>query len=334
MKAIFRPRLVVLFLGDIFFLAFALWLSLFLRSFQIPTARLLEAYALPFVFLSILSVCVFFVAGLYESRFVIFPRRALSITLLISQIVNTFIAALFFFFVPLFGLAPKTILLIYLIVSFVLILLWRIFLFPRLGLQTREVALVVGEGPEVDDLVKALTDAPHALARIVEVIRPSEKGLSERVSGALALHTPRFVIADFSDERVDTAFSPLYNLLTQGISFFNALDLYEEIFGRVPLSQINDKWLAQHVSAYSRVLYDFTKIGVDISVSFVLGCISLLLYPFIALAILIEDGFPIFIAQDRVGKDNLLVRIYKFRSMSGNDNGNYVNGTSALHVTK
>lgn len=334
MKTVFRPRLMVLFLGDIFFLGFSLWLSLFLRAFQIPGTALLAAYAFPFLFLAILSVGVFFIAGLYESRSVIFPRRTLSITLLIAQIVNTLIAALFFFFVPIFGVTPKTVLLIYLIVSFFLVLCWRVFLFPRLGLQVRESAIVVGEGKEVEELVQALRGAPHALAYIAAVVAPSQETLSSTIANALAEYKPRFVIADFSDKRVDAAFPSLYNLLAQGICFFDASALYEEVFGRVPLSHINDTWLAQHVSSYSRILYDFTKMAIDILAGFVLACVSLVFYPFIALAILLEDGFPIFIAQDRVGKNNVLVRIYKFRSMSGNDNGHYVNGATTLRVTK
>ncbi len=335
METIFRPRTLVLFLGDIFFFIFALWLSLFLRTFRVPSEALLASYIPPFLFLFIVWIVVFFIAGLYESRSIIFPRRAISATLFIAQTVNVIFAALFFFLFPVFGIEPKTILFIYLIISFLSVSAWRLVLFPRLGLQKTEAAIVIGEGKEIDELIKVLANAPLAPARVAAVIRPSAGQVSKGISSAVDFYQPRFIIADFSDTRVAAAFPELYNFLSRGIRFFDGMELYEEIFGRVPLSQIDDMWLARNVSRYAHVLYDAVKSLMDILLGTLLGCISLLLYPFIALAIISEDGFPVCIVQDRVGEDNKLVRIYKFRSMSGNDNGKYgVSGSSALHVTK
>ncbi len=334
MKTVFRSHTLVLFIGDIIFLAFALWITLLLRDLRLPTEALLSAYLLPFIFLCIVWIGVFFIAGLYESRSIIFERRTLSYTLLVAQIFNVTLAAVFFFLVPVFGIAPKTILLIYLIVSFLFIFFWRIFLFPQLGLQKLEVALVIGEGREIQDLVSALEMAPHAPTRIVATLDPNGTNLSHIVNDAIEKYNPRFIIADFADTRIAAAFPTLYNFLYRGIRFFDAMELYEEVFGRVPLSQINEKWLVHNVSRYVHVLYDFSKEIVDRCGGILLGLISLLLYPFISIAILLEDGFPIFITQDRVGENNQIIRIYKFRSMSGNDNGNYnVSGATTLHVT-
>jgi lipopolysaccharide/colanic/teichoic acid biosynthesis glycosyltransferase len=41
----------------------------------------------------------------------------------------------------------------------------------------------------------------------------------------------------------------------------------------------------------------------------------MLLYPFLALAIKIEDGGPVFYSQDRVGKGGRIFKLYKFRTM-------------------
>lgn len=57
-------------------------------------------------------------------------------------------------------------------------------------------------------------------------------------------------------------------------------------------------------------------------VSRIIALVSLLLLlPFfllVALLIIIEDGFPIFFKQKRVGKDFTFFEIYKFRSMKNN----------------
>jgi O-antigen biosynthesis protein WbqP len=42
------------------------------------------------------------------------------------------------------------------------------------------------------------------------------------------------------------------------------------------------------------------------------------LFIFVSFVILFEDGFPIFFRQQRVGQNNILFRIFKFRSMKKN----------------
>lgn len=319
MNTAFRPRTVVLFIGDILSFVCALWLSLFLRAFEIPPQHIFMMHITPFSVLFAVWAGVFFVAGLYESRSIILQRRAISISLLVAQTVNIAIAAIFFFLVPLFGIAPKTLLLIYLIVSFILVFLWRVFLFPWAGVQRTERAVVVGEGSEVEELCVALRAARHSPVTIVEVVHPSDPALTQAVRTAITASGAHFVIADFNDERVATAFSGLYNFLFKGIRFIDALSLYEEVFGRVPLSVINDRWLALNVSRYAHRLYDTGKRIMDIVVGGVAGLVSLIVYPFVMVAIFIESGGPIFIAQERVGQDNRLIRMYKFRSMTRND---------------
>ena len=106
----------VLFLGDIIAFSVALWVTLFLRSWTLPSTILLQSFILPFSILFIVWVLVFFIAGLYEKHTIILKSRLPSI-ILNAHIVNIVIAFLFFYFVPIFGIAPKTTLLIYLIVS-------------------------------------------------------------------------------------------------------------------------------------------------------------------------------------------------------------------------
>lgn len=335
MLSIFRPRLLALFLGDIFFFIFALWLSLFLRAFELPSGDLFIAHLAPFSILFAVWTVVFFVAGLYETRSILLGRRAISVSLLVAQTVNVAIAALFFFFIPLFGIAPKTILFIYLVVSFLLVLLWRVALFPWLGLQKPENAIVVGRGEEVFNLVQALSRAHRAPARIAAVIDPASASLLQEVRHAIEVHKARFLIADLSDARISTMFPELYNSLSGDIRFFDASTLYEEVFGRVPLSKINEEWVTQNASRYAHTWYDSIKRLMDIVAGVVGGTLSLIVYPFIMLAIKLDDRGPIFIAQDRVGQDNQLVHIHKFRSMSGNDNGTYgESGMTQLQVTR
>src|SRR3989338_9457352 len=109
-----------LFLGDFSSFVVALWLSLFLRSFEIPSQDLFLTHLLPFSLLFVLWILVFYIAGLYDKHTAILKSKLPSI-LANTQIANSTLAVAFFYFVPFFGITPKTILFIYLLVSFILV---------------------------------------------------------------------------------------------------------------------------------------------------------------------------------------------------------------------
>ncbi|HEV8677474.1 MAG TPA: sugar transferase [Candidatus Paceibacterota bacterium] len=335
MTRAFRPRKAVLFIGDLVFFSLALWLSLFLRSFDIPSQDLFLAHLAPFSILFLIWALVFFVAGLYESRSIVLARRALSTTLLVAQTINIAFAAVFFSVIPYFGITPKTLLVIYLAVSFLLMVLWRAFIFPWLGLQKTENAILVGEGNEIDLLAMALNAAHQAPTRVARVLGPKSPTLEHDINAAVAEFDARAIIADLSDPHVSAAFSKLYNSLSGGIRFFDALALYEEVFGRVPLSTISDNWLALNVSLYADTLYDGLKRLTDIALAAIALVVSFVFYPFVAAAIKLEDGGAVIISMPRVGEGGRVFDFYKFRSMSGNDRGQYgLGGASKLHVTR
>jgi len=333
MATAFRPRTLVLFAGDLLSFILALWLSLYLRAFEAPPQWLFVAHIEPFSLLFVAWVAVFFIAGLYENRSVILARRALSTTLLIAQTFNIAIAALFFFFVPIFGIAPKTLLFIYLGVSFVLTLLWRAVLSPRLW--SPEPALAVGSGMEVTELARALNAAHRAPARIAAVIDPNVDDLAGELRASVARYRVRMVIADWDNPRVAAVFGDVSSYIAEGVRFFDATALYEAMFGRIVLRRVDNRWVARHVSLYAHTLYDALKRAMDIAIALPLWLVSLLLYPFIALAIKSEDGGSVFVSLPRVGENNKVIYIKKFRSMTGNDAGDYgKSGVSRLSVTR
>lgn len=335
MISIFRPRTLALFLGDLLFFCLALYISLYARAFEAVSRETFLAHLYPFSLLFVAWILVYFIAGLYESRSIILARRALSATLLVAQTVNMAIAALFFFFVPLFGIAPKTLLAIYLVVSFLLVLYWRAVLFPLLGLQKTEEAILVGSGPEIDALVRSMNSAHRAPVRIATVIPADTPELSGAILKAMEGARARVIVADFTDPRINSAFPQVYNLITRGVRFVDALPVYEELFGRIPLSVLNERWLARNISLYSQTYYDAFKRLLDIAVAIPALAVSLVFYPFIMLAIKLEDGGEAVISMPRIGQGGRVFNFYKFRSMTGNDHGKYgEEGASKLVVTR
>jgi lipopolysaccharide/colanic/teichoic acid biosynthesis glycosyltransferase len=67
-----------------------------------------------------------------------------------------------------------------------------------------------------------------------------------------------------------------------------------------------------------RGVYELLKRLMDILGGLVGSLIFVMVFPFSALAIIIESGFPIFYSQERLGKGGRVFKIYKFRSMKQN----------------
>jgi lipopolysaccharide/colanic/teichoic acid biosynthesis glycosyltransferase len=105
------------------------------------------------------------------------------------------------------------------------------------------------------------------------------------------------------------------------VRFIDSHRIYEDIFDRIPLSLVTYSWFLENISVSPKFTYDFLKRLMDIAVSFLLGLLSLVLYPFVFLAVKLDDRGKLFIRQERIGQNNRLIRIVKFRTMSLDDGG-------------
>ena len=332
-----KREYILLLIGDVLIFTAALWLTLALRYLELPNGDLFMRHFTPFALLFAAWVMVFFLAGLYGRHTRLFRSR-LGATILYTQIVNMLIAALFFFFVPALGLAPKTILVLYLVVSFVLVFSWRAILFPRMPRSRKLKGVLIASGADARALVEEIRQdpqAPFAFDYMVDTsVAPSHEVIQQACRVAES-DDVTFLVVDFSDKAVEAALPIIYDAAFRKRSFalVEAADLYEEVFDRVPLSLIGYEWVLAHASV-SR-MYDVIKRLMDIIGGLMVGTLSLILYPFVMLAIKLDDGGPVFITQRRLGRFQKPIDVLKFRSMSGNDNGEYgKGGVSNLTITR
>ncbi len=328
---------LILLLGDVVIFALSLWLALALRYLALPSARLIGLHIVPFSFLFIAWIGVFFLAGLYGRYTRIFRSRLLS-TILYTQVINVLLAALFFFFLPMFEIAPKTVLLIYLIVSSTLITLWRVTVYPRLRGSRKLRGVLIASGPDAKALAEEVgSDAryPFAFEYVVDTAQTPSHEVIQHACRVAEEDDIAFLVVDVSDAAIQTALPILYDAAfhKQRFVMVNLMDLYQEVFDRVPLSLVRYEWVLEN----SRISpsYDIMKRGIDIIAAGIGGALSLLLYPFIIIAMKMDDGGEIFITQERVGRFQKPIHVLKFRSMTGNDSGQYgKDGKSKLMVTR
>ncbi len=323
MKSLSKREALVLFLGDIFFFALSLWFALALRYFEFPSRDLFSLHLTPFSILFIFWVFIYFVSGLYEKHTTLLKSKLPSV-IFNAQIVNSIAAIAFFYTIPFFGITPKTILFIYLIISFILILGWRLYGIAFLGARQRQPALLIGSGDEMKELLDEVNNNPRYDIYFVSSIDIADLDSIDIQNDIVSLvyeNNIKIIAVDFSHENTSPLLPHLYNLIFSKVRFIDSHRIYEDIFDRIPLSLVTYSWFLENISVSPKFTYDFLKRLMDIVVSFVIGVISLIFYPFVILAIKLDDRGDIFIVQDRVGQNNKPVKIIKFRSMSINDSG-------------
>lgn len=319
MTVVNKKEPFILGIGDLFLLVISLIGTLIIRYRIVPTEDLILIHLYPFSIIFVYSLIVFYVSGLY-GRTINLSRSALPGIIIRAQIANGLIAVSLFYFIQAFDVTPKINLFLYLGLSSAVLILWRINTYSLLSLRRKQPALVIGSGAEVDELISEMKINPRSSLYCKERISPESS--PDQVSALFSNGNYfRYIIADLNDPRIDSFLPAIYKNLFPNASIVDIHELYEDLFDRIPLSCMNYAWIMSHVSSISPKIYDIGKRMIDIMLALVVGAAALALYPFVAFAIKIDDGGSIFIKQQRIGKHNKAIYIYKYRSMILNDKG-------------
>jgi len=316
-----RPReALFLFLGDIFFLALALIVTLIVRYAEVPDARLLTLHFVPFSFLFLLSTLVFFIAGLYEKH-TLTMKEALPATVFYAQCANIIIAVALFFFAPFFAIQPKAFLFLYLFFSTILVSVWRTTVFPALSVREPAPAILLGSGTECEEVYEEVNGNTRYSVRFEAFHRTQgEAPAPDDLLKLASAHSPSVVVMPASYLR-DPAFASAWSTLArQGVRFISLSDLYEELFERVALPLIDGRVFFEKGIFDQTFLYATLKRVMDVALS----TSALILISPLLLAVwfaLKAGGGNALIFQERIGQGNRLIRIIKFRTMLFDDAG-------------
>lgn len=317
-----RKDWLLLVAGDLLALAVSLYATLLVRYGALPSSELFTLHLVPFALLSFAWVVVFTIAGLYEKHTTMM-RLQLPDVVVRSQVVNVLIAAAFFFLIPYFGITPKTNLLIFLVISSFLIVLWRLAIFPRLGLKRPDKAVLLGTGKELSELYEEVNKNPRYGLTFVYAADVHREGnpndIQQRVLKHITKDGVSLIVADMRDKQVELMLPLLYNLsfVQEKVDIVDMASTYEDVFERVPISLISHEWFVEHIATDRYAVYNAVKRGIDILGALVLGVVSLVLYPVVWIAIKLDDNGPLLVTQERVGKGQQPIRIAKFRTMTG-----------------
>lgn len=331
-----RRAATLLFLGDIGVFSVSLFLTLLVRYGQHFDTTIFIDHIGPFSILFVLWALIFYMSGLYGKR-ILLNTSSLADAIVKTQFFNIVLAALFFFLLPGVGIAPKTNLVIYLVVSLFLILLWRLTFYPRLSIpRFRYPAVLIAEGEEADELVHEVNGNTRYHLSFPVVLTPAEaiahpEALAEKIRSTHAT----IVVIDRTDTRTEPLIPQLYDLasFSEPAQFMGFDDVYEEVFDRIPLSQLRPSWFIENVPRTTPPVYAFSKRVIDLVGGTLMGVITIVVAPFVWIMQGFEGPGDLFIEQDRLGRGDSHIRTFKFRTMQENDAGKW-SGESTNKVTK
>ncbi len=326
----------LLFIGDFLIFAISLWISTSLRNGEFTNWSDFLVTFQPFLIIFILWLAVFYIAGLYD-KYTTILKDKIPATIFNALLANAGLAIIFFYFIPYFGITPKTIIFIDLIVTFVLVYLWRIYSHYLFGLKRKEPAIIIGSGEDMKMIEKEVNENPRSELNFVSSIDLDKlEGIDflDEIVKRIYSENIKVAIIDLKDERIEPILPHLYNLIFSGVKFIDMYKVYEDIFDREPLSLVRYNWFLENVSFTKKKTYDLLKRLMDIILGLVVGIISLVFYPFVIIALLTDEGKGIFSVQERIGKNNKIIKMFKFRTMKiANDKGNWNSGEKN-YVTK
>ncbi len=331
MKPSLKLRQFAVFVFDVAVLYACLFLVLLIRAGEVPsmTSYLSHAYHFSFGFIG--WVVIFYIARLYALD-VPFDSLRFATRLGIAVSLSGLVTALYFYMAPGVPISPKTILFLFVVLSYCAILLWRrlYVLFMRLS-PVRTTVGFVGYSLETGELISAMRERSYL--GFDPVFLYDEDTTRQSVHSIERLSDPAGLAQAFQRSSIGTviltdhvatsveARRTLFAQVEHGTRFMRLQDFYEILLRRVPLGMINEAWFLERIDLRSKRLYGMFKRAIDIIVALAGMLVFLPFWPILAASIRLGSKGPVLFKQKRLGRGNKVFTIYKFRTMrvEGND---------------
>ncbi len=319
MKLSRRKKLGLLLAGDVAALYLSLIFMLMVRYGGAWQDELIRHHALPFTFVFISWVFVFYIAGLYDLRRL---RNNLDFfkTVTLTLFINALLAVGFFYLIPVFGIAPKTNLLLFIGIFAALEFAWRrIWNYLTVETQSQARMMLVGGNGAAADIMNFLREnrqlGYETALHVPEEALPPALGTLRGWQETIKENRIDLVVipAHFKKESLLTKI--FYELLAGGLEIHDIPHFYETVFRKVNLSQIDETWFLEKITARRR-FYDDLKRAAEFLAALILQTILLPLEIVIAICITLASPGPAIYAQTRVGQRNRTFTLYKFRTMN------------------
>jgi len=317
---------LILLGGDISVLYFSLYLTLIIRYWGEYSEKVWSSHFWPFTAIFIFWIIIFYIANLYNLNLAVNNAKFYRLGAR-SLVIAGLAAVAFFYLTPQIGIAPKTNLFIFIIIFAALFYLWRNFYNWSLKSYLPKANIgIVGYNNLAAEIAHEFENKPHLgynLSFIVDDANqnlPGVKPIAE-LETLIKNNKLNTIILSHDPHQSENLRTALFNCLSYQINYVSLPNFYETITGKIPLDSVNQMWFLENLNENGKIWSDRAKFVYDFILALLIAAITLPFWIIIAVVVKLESSGPVFFVMERMGKNNKIFKLIKFRTMKeeGND---------------
>ncbi len=322
---------LVLVIGDILTATVALFASLWLWSLGDTWLGLSKEFFLVRIPSWFYLLPLFWALLLVDSYDV---RKGGNMKATLKSMSVSFVVAAIIYLVIYFASEPESLprfaVAVFLILAAVLTLIWRsiyVRLFSHASMQRR--ALIIGAGRAGSTLAKVISEQDPPPFNLIGLIDDDDEKQGKLIEGfpVIGCHEDldRIIIEQnitdlilaISNEISTGMLQTILQAQEDGMNMSTMQGAYETLTNRIPISLLASDWVIRSFIERKPTsgFYRLTMRLIDLFLGLI-GMVGLIvLYPIIALVIIIDSKGPVIFKQIRLGRGGKPYTIYKFRTM-------------------
>ena len=310
-----KLKQLAVLLGDVFLFYGTLVFTMVIRYGHPDWIYSFWVHFKPFSWILIIWLLIFYLADLYQIK-ILKNNPVLIANLFLGVIIATVVSVIVFYIMaPIAQLTTKTNLLIIGIIFGVLSYLWRLAITNALlSCGWRYRLLIIGDSPRIAEVVAYLNTNPILGYDVVSWLKEIEKVDKQNLWQLVTENKINTVVLPPQLKKEFAIVKSIYQLLPLELTITDFINFNETIFGKILLEELEEVWFIEKIIT-KKPLFDAIKKLTDIILSFILSIVFLPLAVIIAFLIKTTSKGPIIFKQQRMGKNDKVFWLYKFRSM-------------------
>ncbi|MCG2686643.1 sugar transferase [Candidatus Parcubacteria bacterium] len=325
-----KIKYLILFIGDLGILYLSLWLTLLIRYQESVSPQRWEQHFLPFSLIFAVWLVVFYISGIYSLQMA--KNNVTFYSTLFKTLAWCAGIAMAYFYILKPGIAPKTNLLLELVILIILFVAWRQIFNSLVKIKPwQNNVLIIGLSDFTLDLSQEINSKPQLGFKVVGIVDAEQKNLDKANNYGIEIINPPYSFAGLVKikkiKSIITALNPhqnpelvnkLYECIPLKISFWDLSSFVEKFTGKIPINTIGQVWFLENVQESQKIIFEFIKRVIDIIASIILLIVTLPFLPFIYAVVKLNSPGDFLFIQQRTGRRGKKFMAVKIRTMSQN----------------